>query len=74
MTGRSRSIGRPTSRVLAVADAAEAGARRISVGGGLTWVAGGALLEAATELRDHGTLGAFARSPGMRGIVPLLAD
>jgi 2-methylisocitrate lyase-like PEP mutase family enzyme len=59
---------------LTVGEAAEAGARRISVGGGLTWVAGGALLEAATELRDQGTLGAFARSPGMRGIVSLLAD
>ena len=59
---------------LTVAEVAAAGARRISVGGGLTWVAAGALLEAATELRDQGTLGAFARSPGMRGIAPLLGD
>ena len=59
---------------LTVAEVAAAGARRISVGGGLAWVAAGALLEAATELRDQGTLGAFARSPGMRGIAPLLGD
>ena len=59
---------------LSVTEAAAAGARRISVGGGLTWVAAGALLEAATELRDQGTLGAFARSPGLRGIAALLGD
>jgi 2-methylisocitrate lyase-like PEP mutase family enzyme len=59
---------------LTVADIAAAGARRISVGGSLAWVAAGALLEAATELRDHGTFTAFARGPGMRGISDLLGD
>lgn len=70
----SRPVNVLITPPLTVADVAEAGARRISVGGGLTWVAAGALLEAATELRDQGTLGAFARSPGLRGIAPLLGD
>lgn len=70
----SRPVNVLITPPLTVAEVAEAGARRISVGGGLTWVAAGALLEAATELRDHGTLGAFARSPGLRGIAPLLGD
>ncbi len=46
------SAGAPT-----VAEAAEAGVARISVGGSLSIVAYAALVEAATELRDHGTHG-----------------
>lgn len=37
---------------LSVADVADAGARRISVGGGLTWVAVRALADAAIAIRD----------------------
>jgi 2-methylisocitrate lyase-like PEP mutase family enzyme len=40
-----------------VAELAELGVRRVSVGGGLAWSALGALVDAATELRDHGTIG-----------------
>jgi 2-methylisocitrate lyase-like PEP mutase family enzyme len=39
---------------LAMAEMAEAGARRISVGGGLTWVAVGAMAAAAEAMRDQG--------------------
>jgi 2-methylisocitrate lyase-like PEP mutase family enzyme len=42
---------------------AEAGAKRISVGGALTWVAVGALAAAATEIRDVGDFSAFAKRP-----------
>jgi 2-methylisocitrate lyase-like PEP mutase family enzyme len=59
-----RSVGRPVN-VLAVpgvtvAELAEAGARRVSVGGGLSWVAVQALAEAATAIRDTGDLSALA--------------
>jgi hypothetical protein len=51
--------------VLAVADLplAEifaAGAQRVSVGGALTWVAAGALADAATAMRDDGDLSRLA--------------
>jgi 2-methylisocitrate lyase-like PEP mutase family enzyme len=38
-----------------VAQLAEVGVRRVSTGGSLAWAAYGALVEAATELRDTGT-------------------
>jgi 2-methylisocitrate lyase-like PEP mutase family enzyme len=41
---------------LRVADLAEAGVRRVSVGGTLTKIARQALADAATMLRDKGTL------------------
>lgn len=41
---------------LSTGEIAEAGARRISVGGALTWVAIRAMTEAATKLRDDGDL------------------
>lgn len=40
-----------------VAKLAEAGVARVSVGGGFTYAALGALVDAATELREHGTYG-----------------
>jgi 2-methylisocitrate lyase-like PEP mutase family enzyme len=43
-----------------VADLADIGVRRVSVGGAFAWVALGALVEAATELRDRGTFGYLA--------------
>jgi 2-methylisocitrate lyase-like PEP mutase family enzyme len=55
-----REVGAPVN-VLAlrggpsVAELAAAGVRRVSTGGSLAWAAYGALVEAATELRDHGT-------------------
>ena len=40
-----------------VAELAEAGVARISIGGGFAYVAMGAVVRAANELRDHGTYG-----------------
>jgi 2-methylisocitrate lyase-like PEP mutase family enzyme len=37
-----------------------AGARRVSVGGGLTWVALEAMVDAAEAIRDNGDLSALA--------------
>ena len=45
---------------LTVAEIAAAGARRISVGGSLAWVAANALVDAAQQLRDEGDFSAFA--------------
>jgi 2-methylisocitrate lyase-like PEP mutase family enzyme len=47
---------------LTVRGIAEAGGTRISVGGALTWVAAGALAEAARQIRDDGDLSALAAS------------
>jgi 2-methylisocitrate lyase-like PEP mutase family enzyme len=44
---------------LTLAQIAEAGGRRISVGGGLTWVAVGALVEAARRMHDEGDFSAL---------------
>jgi 2-methylisocitrate lyase-like PEP mutase family enzyme len=44
-----------------------AGAQRISVGGTLTWVAAGALADAATQIRDQGDFSALAASPQVPG-------
>jgi 2-methylisocitrate lyase-like PEP mutase family enzyme len=49
---------------LSFAEMTEAGARRISVGGALTWVAARALADAATAIRDDGDFSALgARLP-----------
>ncbi len=69
-----RSVDRPVN-VLAlpsgptVAELAEAGVSRISVGGALAYAALGALVEAATELRDQGTYGYLARASQGRAAV-----
>jgi 2-methylisocitrate lyase-like PEP mutase family enzyme len=47
---------------LTVTEIAGAGARRISVGGALTWVAAAALAEAATRIRDVGDFSALGVS------------
>ena len=49
-----------------VPELAEAGVARISVGGSFAFTALGALVEAATELRDHGTYGYAATSAAGR--------
>jgi 2-methylisocitrate lyase-like PEP mutase family enzyme len=60
-------VGRPVS-VLAspgvppVGELAEAGVKRVSVGGAFAFAALGAVVEAARELREDGTYGYFARS------------
>ncbi len=69
-----RSVDRPVN-VLAlgngpsVAELAEAGVSRISVGGAFAYAALGALVEAATELRDQGTYGYLARTKVGRSAV-----
>jgi 2-methylisocitrate lyase-like PEP mutase family enzyme len=45
---------------LSLAEIAGAGARRVSVGGALTWVAARALVDAATSIRDSGDFSALA--------------
>jgi 2-methylisocitrate lyase-like PEP mutase family enzyme len=68
------SVDRPVN-VLAVAGApsvgqlAEAGVSRVSVGGALAFAALGALVDAATELRDRGTYGYLALSVAGRQAV-----
>jgi 2-methylisocitrate lyase-like PEP mutase family enzyme len=68
------SVDRPVN-VLAlpgvppVADLAEAGVRRISVGGGFAWAAFTGVVEAARELLDHGSYGWAERSaPGRTAV------
>lgn len=68
------SVDRPVN-VLAlpsgptVAELAEAGVSRVSVGGAFAYVALSALVEAATELRDQGTYGYLARiGPGRAAV------
>jgi 2-methylisocitrate lyase-like PEP mutase family enzyme len=69
-----REVDRPVN-VLAVAGApavaelAEAGVSRISVGGSFAFAALGALVSAATELRDQGTYGYLAASAAGRDAV-----
>ena len=46
--------------MLSVGEILDAGAQRISVGGGLTWVAVKAMADAATAMRDDGDLSALA--------------
>ncbi len=50
---------------------AEAGVKRISVGGALTWVAYGAMLKVARRMLDDGRFD-YGDTPGMRGIMELL--
>jgi len=45
---------------LSLAEIVGAGARRVSVGGGLTWIAVGAMAAAATAIRDDGDLSQLA--------------
>jgi 2-methylisocitrate lyase-like PEP mutase family enzyme len=45
---------------LSLAEITGAGARRVSVGGALTWVAARALADAATAVRDNGDFSALA--------------
>ena len=47
---------------LSLGEIAAAGARRVSVGGSLTWVAVRAMADAASAIRDHGDLSSLAAS------------
>jgi 2-methylisocitrate lyase-like PEP mutase family enzyme len=52
------SVSKPVNvlahRGLSLSEIVEAGGQRISVGGALTWVAVGALVDVAEQIRDHG--------------------
>ena len=48
---------------LSLSQIVDAGAQRVSVGGGLTWVAVGAMMAAAKAIRDHGDFAALATTP-----------
>lgn len=48
---------------LSLSEIVEAGAQRISVGGGLAWAAVNALASAARELRGHGRIASLAAPP-----------
>jgi 2-methylisocitrate lyase-like PEP mutase family enzyme len=59
-----REVSRPVNVLalpgLSVAEIVAAGAQRVSVGGGLAWVAVSALADAATAIRDSGDLSSLA--------------
>jgi 2-methylisocitrate lyase-like PEP mutase family enzyme len=59
-----RAVSRPVNVLarphLTVAEIAQAGARRISVGGALAWAAVDAMITAAVRIRDHGDFSALA--------------
>lgn len=59
----SRPVNVLASPDLSFADIAGAGARRVSVGGALTWVAATAMAQAAVAIRDRGDFTALAARP-----------
>jgi 2-methylisocitrate lyase-like PEP mutase family enzyme len=58
------AVGKPVNVLahagLTMREIVDAGAQRVSVGGSLTWVAAGALADAAQKIRDDGDFSAFA--------------
>ena len=77
MTTVTGAVSRPVNVLvggtsdMTVADLAAAGVKRISTGGGLTWVAYGAMLKVARRMLEEGRFD-YGDSPGMRGIADLL--
>jgi 2-methylisocitrate lyase-like PEP mutase family enzyme len=59
----SRPVNVLAHRGLTVVEITEAGGQRISVGGALTWVAVGAMIEAAERIRDHGDFSGLVGPP-----------
>lgn len=61
------ATGRPVNVLahpgLSMSEIVDAGARRVSVGGSLTWVAMGAMTAAAGQMRDEGDFSALAVRP-----------
>ena len=64
----SKPVNVLAHRGLSMSEIVEAGGRRISVGGALTWVAVGALVAAAEQIRDHGDFSALV-APAAAGRV-----
>ena len=59
----SKPVNVLAHRGLTMSEIVEAGGQRISVGGALTWVAVGALVAAAEQIRDHGDFSALVAPP-----------
>ena len=59
----SRPVNVLALRGLSLQEIVEAGARRVSVGGSLTWAAVNALAAAATDIRDRGDFSLLGTSP-----------
>ena len=57
----SKPVNVLAHRGLSLSEIVEAGGQRISVGGALTWVAVGALVDAAEQIRDHGDFSGLVR-------------
>ena len=72
------AVGRPVNVLarpdLTMRDIAEAGARRVSVGGALTWVAVAALAAAAERIRDAGRLLRADLAPAALGVAARLTS
>jgi 2-methylisocitrate lyase-like PEP mutase family enzyme len=62
----SKPVNVLAHRGLTVSEIVEAGGQRISVGGALTWVAVGALVAAAEQIRDHGDFSALVAPAQLR--------
>jgi 2-methylisocitrate lyase-like PEP mutase family enzyme len=62
----SKPVNVLAHRGLTLSEIVEAGAQRISVGGALTWVAVGALVAAAEQIRDHGDFSALVAPAQLR--------
>ena len=62
----SKPVNVLAHRGLSMSEIVEAGGQRISVGGALTWVAVGALVAAAEQIRDHGDFSALVAPPQLR--------
>ena len=62
----SKPVNVLAHRGLTVSEIVEAGGQRISVGGALTWVAVGALVAAAEQIRDHGDFSALVAPARLR--------
>jgi len=58
---------------MTVASLSAAGARRISIGGGMTWAAYGGMIKVAKEILEAGRFN-YGDTPGMRGVMELIGD
>jgi 2-methylisocitrate lyase-like PEP mutase family enzyme len=62
----SRPLNVLARSTLTLAEIAGAGARRVSVGGALTWIAARALVDTATKIRDEGDFSALTAGSPLR--------
>jgi 2-methylisocitrate lyase-like PEP mutase family enzyme len=62
----SKPVNVLAHRGLSLSEIVEAGGQRISVGGALAWVAVGALVDVAEQIRDHGDFSGLVAPPALR--------